>query len=321
MKRFLVCCGMLSFYLTCFTSSVSAEVPKQELERYFSETGLSENTLIDYLSIYDLSLKDFDNVDELASYLGSPVTKDNLNTLLTEHHLAESDLQNILGGFGETINDYLFIKDLKTTVDFYFNHAEVLVEAEQMLSEIGLTGDEIDGLFLHFLSLKATDFEEKMKNISSSLEQYYSYNSDSNLTSEQKKELLVLYDDMIDSFELTPKYYLLNGESKEAVAYNDLLNSPSLGGADLLVELYKKNNELLLDLKVTEEMLASNFILERGEKLLTVATLANEMSVGVHGEKLPKTALPYGTYLLLSGILLLIGSVLLLLSKMTYAKR
>ncbi|MCH1627799.1 processed acidic surface protein [Fredinandcohnia quinoae] len=311
MKRFLMSFGILTFYLFFFSNGVSAEVSQQELDNYFTKTGLTEDALKNYLSVYDLTLKDFDSVTELTSYLGSPVTKQNLNTLLTKHNMNESDLQNILGGFGETVSDYLFIKDLETTVDFYFNHAEVLVEAEQMLSEIGLTEDEIDGLFLHFLSLKEISLDEKMRDISTNLEQYFTYNTEATLTSKQKKELLALYDDMISIFELAPKYYLVNGQSKEAIAYNELLNSTSLGGADLLVEIFNQDQEFLLDIKVTEDMLASDFILERGEKLLTVATLANEMSVGVHGEKLPTTALPYGSYLLLSAILILIGICLL----------
>jgi len=313
MKKLLLIGVIFLFQFSFFSNSVFAEVTPEELKDYTSDTGFTESDLEDYFAVYDLSVKDFETVDELVSYLGEPVNKETIQTLLSKHNINEDELQHILGGFGESIHDYLFIKDLDTTVDFYLNHAEVIVEAERMLSEIGLTEDEIDGLFLHFLSLNDMNFEENMKSLSSNLEQYFSYNSTEELSADQQKELLVMYDKMIEIFELQPRYYLLKDGVKEAVAYNSLLEKSSLDGADLLVELYRTNDEYLLDLKVSEDMLASDFILVRGEKLLTVATLATEMSVKVQGNKLPTTASPYSNLLLIGALLIVmgIGSVLM----------
>lgn len=307
MKKLLLIGVIFLFQFSFFSNSVFAEVTPEELKDYTSETGFTESDLEDYLAVYDLSVKDFETVDELVSYLGEPVNKETIQTLLSKHNINEDELQHILGGFGESIHDYLFIKDLETTVDFYLNHAEVIVEAERMLSEIGLTEEEIDGLFLHFLSLNDMNFEENMKSLSSNLEQYFSYNSSEELSADQQKELLVMYDKMIEIFELQPRYYLLKDGVKEAVAYNNLLEKSSLDGADLLVELYRSNDEYLLDLKVSEDMLASDFILVRGEKLLTVATLATEMSVKVQGNKLPTTASPYSNLLLIGALLIVMG--------------
>ncbi|MDR4889351.1 processed acidic surface protein [Fredinandcohnia sp. QZ13] len=307
MKKFLLVGVLFLFQLAYLSVDVFAEVTTEDLKKYTTETGLTEDDLEDYLAVYDLSLKDFENVNELVSYLGEPVNNETIQTLLTKHNLNEDELQHILGGFGESVEDYLFIKDLDTTVDFYLNHAEVLVEAERMLSEVGLTEDEIDGLFLHFLSLNDINLEEKMKSISSNLEQYFSYNNSEGLSSEQQKELLVMYDNMIEVFELQPRYYLLKDGAKEAIAYNKLLEMDTLDGAELLVELYRANDEYLLDLKLSEEMLATDFIIERGEKLLTVATLATEMSMKVQGNKLPITASPYSNLLLIGTLFLLLG--------------
>lgn len=307
MKKYLLVGVIFVFQLAFWSVGVFAEVTPEELKKYTTETGFTESDLEDYLAVYDLSLKDFENVNELVSYLGEPVNTETIQTLLTKHNINEDELQHILGGFGESVQDYLFIKDLETTVDFYLNHAEVLVEAERMLSEIGLTEDEIDGLFLHFLTLNDLNLEEKMKSISSNLERYFSYNNSEGLSSDQQKDLLVMYDKMIEIFELQPRYYLLKDNAKEAVAYDKLLEKNSLNGAELLVELYRANDEYLLDLKVTEEMLASDFIIERGEKLLTVATLATEMSVKVQGNKLPITASPYSNLLLVGSILVIMG--------------
>jgi processed acidic surface protein len=307
MKKLLLIGVIFLFQFSFLSNGVFAEVTPEELKNYTSETGFTESDLEDYLAVYDLSVKDFETVDELVTYLGEPVNKETIQTLLSKHNINEDELQHILGGFGESIHDYLFIKDLETTVDFYLNHAEVIVEAERMLSEIGLTEDEIDGLFLHFLSLNDMNFEENMKSLSSNLEQYFTYNSSDGLSTEQQKELLVMYDKMIEIFELQPRYFLLKDGVKEAVAYNKLLEKSSLDGADLLVELYRTNDEYLLDLKVSEDMLASDFILVRGEKLLTVATLATEMSVKVQGNKLPTTASPYSNLLLMGVLLIVMG--------------
>ncbi|THE10024.1 processed acidic surface protein [Bacillus timonensis] len=307
MKKFILVGVLFLFQLAYLSVDVFAEVTTEDLKKYTTQTGLTEDDLENYLAVYDLSLKDFENVNELVSYLGEPVNNETIQTLLTKHNLNEDELHHILGGFGESVEDYLFIKDLDTTVDFYLNHAEVLVEAERMLSEVGLTEDEIDGLFLHFLSLNDINLEEKMRSISSNLEQYFSYNNSEELSSEQQKELLVMYDNMIEVFELQPRYYLLKDGVREAITYNKLLEMNSLDGAELLVELYRANDEYLLDLKVSEEMLATDFIIERGEKLLTVATLATEMSIKVQGNKLPITASPFSNLLLIGTLFIFLG--------------
>ncbi|MEH7237324.1 processed acidic surface protein [Bacillus sp. JJ1562] len=307
MKKFLLVGVIFLFQLAFLSDGVFAEVTPEELKKYTTQTGFTEDDLEDYLAVYDLSLKDFENVNELVSYLGEPVNNGTVQTLLTKHNINEDELHHILSGFGESVQDYLFIKDLETTVEFYLNHAEVLVEAERMLSEVGLTEDEIDGLFLHFLSLNDINLEEKMRSISSNLERYFTYNKSEGLSAEQQKELLVMYDKMIEVFELQPRYYLLQDGAREAIAYNKLLEMDTLDGAELLVELYRANDEYLLDLKVSEEMLASDFIIERGEKLLTVATLATEMSIKVQGNKLPTTASPYMNFLLIGALFMFLG--------------
>ncbi|MEH7383339.1 processed acidic surface protein [Bacillus sp. JJ1533] len=307
MKKFLLVGVVFLFQLAFLSIGVFAEVTPEELKKYTTQTGLTEDELENYLAVYDLSLQDFASMNELVSYLGEPVNNENVQTLLTKHNINEDELHHILGGFGESVEDYLFIKDLETTVDFYLNHAEVLVEAERLLSEIGLTEDEIDGLFLHFLSLNDVNLEGKMKSISSNLERYFSYNNTEGLSSEQQKELLVMYDKMIEVFELQPRYFLLKDGTREAIAYTKLLQMDTLDGAELLVELYRANDEYLLDLKVSEEMLASDFIIERGEKLLTVATLATEMSIKVQGNKLPITATPYTNLLLVGAFFMILG--------------
>ncbi|MFT4413047.1 processed acidic surface protein [Fredinandcohnia humi] len=315
MKKFFIIGFMCVIQLTFFANFSFAKVAKVDLENFTKETGITEEKLADYLSVYDLSLNDFESVNELVAYLGEPITQNTLHTLLSKHNISEDELNNILGGLGETVNDYLFIKDLDTTVSFYLNHAEVLVEAERMLSEIGLNEDEIDSLFMHFLSLNDVNLEQQMNSINANLEQYFSYNESANLTSNQRKELLGIYDRMIELFELNPKYYLLKNSSKQAIAYNELVEMDTLDGADLLIELYRQNDEFLLDLRVSEEMLASDFIIERGEKLLTVATLATEMSISVYGNRLPDTASPNANILLLGVILVVFGIIALFVTK------
>ncbi|WP_453994243.1 processed acidic surface protein [Bacillus nitroreducens] len=307
MKNLLLVGIIFLFQLSFLSVDVFAEVTPEELKKYTTETGLTESDLEDYLAVYDLSVKDFESVHELVSYLGEPVNNETIQTLLTKHNIDEDELHHILSGFGESVKDYLFIRDLEATVDFYLNHAEVLVDAERMLSDIGLDEEEISGLLLHFLSLNDLNLEQKMKSINFNLEQYFSYNNSEGLSSEQQKELLVMYDKMIEMFELQPRYYLLEDGVREAVTYDELLKKKSLDGADLLIELYRGNDEYLLDLKVSEEMLASDFIIERGEKFLTVATLANEMSIKVQGNKLPTTASPYLNLLLIGALLMIIG--------------
>ncbi|MFC6604971.1 processed acidic surface protein [Ectobacillus funiculus] len=91
-----------------------------------------------------MNLDDFETTEDLQAMLGTPITDENLNDLLKDYSLTREQLNSLLAEFGESLDDYKFIEDLDNAVDFYVNHDEELEESEALLSQIGLTEEEVD---------------------------------------------------------------------------------------------------------------------------------------------------------------------------------
>ncbi len=307
MKRFAVICFVLSLPYMLFVQSVAASITKEDLDQFIEEVGLTNEELSNYLSFYNLSLTDFETMEELDNFLGTPINDENLYHLLASHDLSEEELHALLSGFGEHIDNYLFIEDLEVDVSFYLKHAEILHEAERLLSDIGLNEQEADRFFQHLMSLDKSTLEEDLSKISMSLEQYFSYDGATQITSSQKEEIMALFEEMLMALKLNSTYYLADGESRQATTLTELVEMNSLDGSELVVELTNEDNQLIMDMQLTEEALTADDLLGRGEQFISIASLANELSVAMVGESLPNTASPYSRNIIISICIILFG--------------
>lgn len=286
--------------------STFAAPPADEVNTLLSEMNWTTEELENYLAFYDLTLEDFDTTEELTLMLGTPITEENLTDLLQNHGLTEQELTTLLGEFGETLEDYHFIEDLDTVLDFYLNHEEDILGIEEFLANVGLTEDEVDTLFTHLLSLDETVMEEEMNNIMSKLEPYMMIEDPAELSAEQQEELLGIWEEMLTAFHLKANFYLVNG-TKTAISFNALTSLEALNGNNVLIELYDLQDNMLLDMQLSAEMLASDFVIEAGEEMVHVGEMAGELTNQLHAAKLPDTASPYWLNMLLSIILIISG--------------
>ncbi|MCA1032679.1 processed acidic surface protein [Bacillus timonensis] len=292
-----------------------ASINKDDLTQFSEELGISQTALENYLRFYEYSLDDFHSIEELSAFLGSPVNDKTLGQLLAKYELTEKQLNVLLTGFGESVKDYLFLKDLDTAVGFYVNHAEVLRDAEKMLAKIGMTEEEIDNLFQHMLTLDQSLLGEKMGTFNTRLEPFFSYNSAKKLTDQEKTELQTLYEEMIATFNLRPVYFVISNGTKQSISFNDLLKQDTLADKILIVELKDKKGEVVVDMQFEGGKLTANAMVEHGEQILNVAGIASEMNVSLQGQKAPNTASPYGLNMIVSSIMLLLGFFGLLLTR------
>jgi len=317
MRRLSTLFLIFTLHLIVYTNGVDAAINQEEVTRYLTDIGLTPSELEDYLSFYEISIDEFESVEELDKFLGTPINTNNLGSLLATHNLTMEELKTLLANFGESIEDYLFIEDLETSVHFYLKHAEVFQEAKHMLADIGLTDEELDRLFKHVLSLNETTLKDQLHEINSKLEPYFLYDTAADFTSEQKTGLLSLYEEMMNALQFSPQYFLIdNNEVKREISFRDLLETDTLGDSILVVELVNSLGNSVLDIELTEGLLQSDVILDRGEQLLNIAGVADELSVGIYGDVLPNTATPYGKNMLISLLIILAGVSLLKLTRL-----
>ena len=286
--------------------NVFAQVPQEEIDQLLSEINLTMEELTDYLDYYEMSLADFETIEDLQAELGPPITDENLTELLQKYNLTNEELQSLLGEFGESLDDYHFIKDLDITVDFYQNNDEEFAEIEDYLAQIGLTEEEVDKLFTHLMSLDEIVLEQEMERIATAMEPYLDIEDPAQLTDEQQQQLISMWDEMLTAFHLKANFHLVDG-TKTPISYADLLKLETLNGRSLLIELTDLEGNLLLDMQISDEMLGSDFVVDAGENLVEVGEMAGELTIKLHDAKLPDTASSFGLNSMLGFLLLLAG--------------
>lgn len=315
MKRFSVC---LSVLLMLFAFSIDtptyAQPPQEELDQFLADINWTQEDLVDYLSFYEQTLEDFSTIEELKEVLGTPINDQNLQDLLTNKEMTREELDLLLSEFGESVSDYTFIEDLDAAVDFYKNHDQEMAEIDQFLAQIGLQEEEVNRLFDHISQLDEETMTARLEAIDSELEKFINAGIDdpTQLTDQQVSELLTLWQQILDAYEVDARFYLVGNGTKQPATYQELINLQSLNGKKLRIELYDLKGNLLADMEASEDFLLSDDLLNAGEEMIHVGEIASELNDHLHGEKLPKTASPYLLNMLFGIFVLSVGGILYL---------
>jgi processed acidic surface protein len=198
---------------------------------------------------------------------------------------------------------------------------------EDMVSQIGITENEILAMMSHFesLNLDEATVNEKMASIQKRLEPFIDLETASELTTGQAAELVSIAEEIFNIVELEPKFYLVKGSKKKPVTMNGLVKMKDAQGYGLLIELYNKKGELLADALFPADMLNSELIDETVNDVKKVEKTVKRIETAVKrtkekqphtikGGKLPNTA---GNYM--EGVLA--GSLLILVGVIFYRKR
>lgn len=285
-----------------------AQINEEVIEQYLSPIGWAKSDLEDYLQNYfDLSVNDFGTFEELKEWVGTPITAENRQQLLNRYNMSFDELEILLIEHGDSPQDYYFLEDLDAAIDFYLKYSHELDAVTGFFEQLGITDDELDRLFLHLSKLDEGTIEAHMAAIEARLLAMGHFTEVTELTEQQKQEIASIFTDMLAAFRMTASFYLeLNGQ-REATSLLSLLDRESLGGKTLVIEFYDGEGSLLLDLLIDENIFDSQFLSDIGKLLPALPHLAHEHPLG---EKMPETASPYVTNMLIGLFLSLLASLL-----------
>ncbi|WP_246625189.1 processed acidic surface protein [Fictibacillus nanhaiensis] len=328
MKRFFALLTIFTLVLSLFPNVSFAAVSEQELTDYLSyvseERGMevTKENLEDYvMEYYGEELAYFENLSDLKESLGPAIKANysNLDTIYNDYGLDRSSLIVLLEENGETLDNYIFVEDLYFDVSFFLE-PEVDFEIDEMFTELDLTEAEVEALFNHMLSLeeKLTDpvMEERLMELANRMIAFEDFESVDELTEEQINEFLAISQKLMNILELQPKFYLTNGKDTKSLSLRELLFLKEMNkGYKLLIKLYDLKGNLILDMKLTPEMIGATIIQETGKDIKEVPKVIDKIEKiksapkhkTVKGAKLPKTASDYGTNALAGLSFVLIG--------------
>jgi processed acidic surface protein len=198
-----------------------AQIEKQELEQYISSIGWSMDDLLHYLGKYQMTVADFQSMDELKQWLGTPITEENMRRLLKKHQLTQEELEALLGQFGETVQDYTFVEDLDAAIRFYSHHNEKMQQINDMLGVIGFTESEAKRLFDHIASLPNPHVGQQLAELDRRLQPFLQVEDATQLTEAQRRQLLSIWEDTLSALQMKAKFYLEGDGKKQETCRTD----------------------------------------------------------------------------------------------------
>ncbi|WP_416151589.1 processed acidic surface protein [Salipaludibacillus sp. HK11] len=297
------------------------ELTLEEATNLLVEYGLIEvgETIFDqYKFLDDL---DWDLYDYYY-YPSTPLSQDGIDKLLIEYNLTYEELLSLLAEFDDSLDNYEYVEDLDFAIWVYLYSDEDYFEFsdedfDDIFNQVGLTIDELERLFEHFMMLDYDDaFMDKLEALANRMIAFEDFNGASELTAKQVAELLDIFSELMALLEMDAKFYLVKGEEQVAISLDALFKMTTSEGYDLLIELYNKQGDFLADILITADMLGSELIIETGMDLKKTEDILEQKETKVsdvekvvppsksdsgsitkteHGAKLPKTASNYMT--------------------------
>lgn len=292
------------------SSPVSAAPTTEELNEYAQSIGWTYDELHNYLTLKEITINDYKSIEDLKVQLGTPLTPDNLHTLLQKYHITIEELETLLAGFNEKIQDYWFMEELEVSIDFYQNHEDVMLQLDRFLVNLDINEVEKHTLLTHFKELDLKVLNEQLPVWKKKIDLFNLKNQESSLTKENQLQLLAIWKSITDQLDLVPVFYSFddNGNRTE-LNIEKFLNNHSFDTVTL--EVYNDHKTLILDTVLTNEAFSSVFAINAADKVVNMVELSSELST-LYESQLPSTASSTALFLFLGYILILIGIILLL---------
>jgi len=298
------------------------ELSREELNSLLVENGDIEEgqDAIDAWFLFNEDLQS--SVDYyINGWEGTPIDDENLQQLLEDYGFESKEaLEEFLVENGDSLENYEYIEDLDYVVYFYTNGDEELDEVYSLFTDIGFTDEELERFFLHLETLDFEDpaFLESLLALSERMMAFEDFEVADELTAEQIAELLDIFTEMLNLVQVDTKYFLVKDGEKQSVSFETLMTMETTNGYDLLIELYNKQGEFLLDVLFTAEMFGSEIIKETGEDIKEATEIVSEKPPvkakppvhTVKGGKLPTTASDYLSNTVAGFALVLVGMLL-----------
>jgi len=280
LKTILTC--LATFLFMFHVSSVQAAPPENELNQYLAGIGWTKQDLMEYLNYYEIPLDEFNTVEELKTILGTPINSTNFQELLKKYDLTEKEFNDLMDHFGDSKNEYKFIEDLDSTVEFYMNYDEYMAEIEDGLAEFGITEEESERLnnYLEAVEEKNKDQLDQMATNDTLWEKFANIEDPSQLTDEAVDEMIQILEETIALYEIKVNF-LVDGK---AVTLKDLMKMEKPPGS-FSASIYDISGNLLMDLTIPKEFFENLEAVEEGEDLLHLGEISDDYVDHMHKEK------------------------------------
>ena len=266
-------------YYTEYYLNAGIEEDDPAFLEFLKSINMSTEEYVAYLKSKGWSLTDFWEVEEL----GTPLTEEGVQAVLTDFELTRAELNALLVdnydlSEGEDVMEgtsLIFNEDLYYFVEYYLdeeNYVDIDFDIEGLFAEIGLTEEELDRLFDHFMTLDMEDetFLAQLELLAERMETIEEFESADDLDAAQIAEILDIFTDMMNLFQIDAKYYLTDGKEKQPLTLATLMTLETTNGMDLLIEIYNTQGTFLADMIFTAEMFGSEIIKETGKDLNVV---------------------------------------------------
>lgn len=324
------------YYLTADFGMIDED--GEEFAAFLESINWTKEDYLAYLDSKDWGLEYFSDVSEL----GTPLSEEGVQKVMKDFDLTREELNALLVEYGDieegqdVLDSHMYIifnEDLYFYVEWYLDDENYIdLNDLDIFTEVGLTEEELDRLFEHFITLNFEDetFLDQLDALLQRLDAVPYFESADDLDAEEIAILLDIFDDMMNLFEVETKYYLTDGTEKTALTLTALLALETTNGKDLLIEIFDREGTFLADIVLTAEMFGSEIIEETGKDLEVVeeviaapvketkevkkeAKSVKKDTKAVQttkGGKLPKTATDYVSNTLVGLAFVLIGFLL-----------
>lgn len=295
------------------SSPVFAALSDREVSKLIESVGWTTQDLEKFLSAKELRLDDFPNTKELKEVIGTPITPDSLEELLHTYNMTREELDILLAGFDEKVQDYWNIEDLDVAIDFYQNHENLMANLEAFLLNVGITDKEKNNLYTHFKTLDEEVVGTKIDQWKEKADSLNALDPEGALTQNQQSELMALWEDMTKTLGLYPKFFKVDDNGKQTkLSLSDLSKTKLLD--TMAMELYDNQNKLILNLVLSPEVLTASFAVDAADKVVSLTELSGELTT-LYQSQLPNTASFAPMFLFIGYLLILIGTLLLIWKK------
>ncbi|MBM7840603.1 processed acidic surface protein [Alkalihalobacillus xiaoxiensis] len=276
MKKLLSLSLIFSLILALITPGLSLahDLNQDELDEYLEEAQVTEKELVTHLTdFYQMSLYDFESVDELAEMLGYRLTTEDVNNIVAEladvYGVTSEDAFAYLDEWFEGMSplDFVFYNTFYWIVDFilYIETEEdyYYPDFEGFLKEFSLSYEEEFRLYDHFwyISENNPHLASDLEDLKNRAYQFDGFESIRELNAADVAELFAIGQKAIDVLDLHPEFFLDKvGEDPKPITFETLMSGNAIKGYDLLVKLYDADGQFLADFYITAEMFNSHFV-------------------------------------------------------------
>ncbi|AYV70797.1 processed acidic surface protein [Bacillus sp. PK3-056] len=293
---------LLFWGLSLQASSVAASPSEKEIESLANNLGWTTEDLEEYLSFKGLKISDFDNIRVLKKQLGTPITPANLDKLLVQNSMTQEELDILLAGFHESVDDFWFLEDLEVAIDFYKNHEDKMLQLEKFLENIGFDDTEKQQFYGHLNKLDPAFLAAKVEDWKVKLSIFQAMDQEGGISKEGNHALTDFWKDFFTATALKPVIISIddNGKRNE-LSLNDLKHKQM--DTTVAIELYDHDQFLIGDAIVTSDMVSSVDAIDKVVELTEVTEgLAN-----LYAAQLPNTASSLPIMLCIGYMLVLLG--------------